>query len=206
MGYVNNFIIGILDFFYKLTGNYGVALILFTVIVKLILYPLTHQQFKALKDQQRIQPELNKLREKYKDDPQKLNQEMMELYRRHKINPLGGCLPLLIQFPILAILYSAINAYSSKFANASFLWIKSLASPDLPLLIIYGISMVASSFLSSPLSDDPAQRSSQLFMNIGLPIVFTVLFRSFPSAFILYWFVFNVLTTIQQVYVMRVLK
>jgi len=206
MGYVNNFIIGILDFFYKLTGNYGVALILFTVIVKLILYPLTHQQFKALKDQQRIQPELNKLREKYKDDPQKLNQEMMELYRRHKINPLGGCLPLLIQFPILAILYSAINAYSGKFANASFLWIKSLASPDLPLLIIYGISMIASSFLSSPLSDDPAQRSSQLFMNIGLPIVFTVLFRSFPSAFILYWFVFNVLTTIQQVYVMRVLK
>jgi|YNPBryunderm2012_1023409.scaffolds.fasta_scaffold06756_4 YidC/Oxa1 family membrane protein insertase len=206
MNYVNNFIIGILDFFYRLTGNYGVALILFTVIVKLILYPLTHQQFKALKDQQRIQPELNKLREKYKDDPQKLNQEMMELYRRHKINPLGGCLPLLIQFPILAILYSAINAYSGKFANASFLWIKSLASPDLPLLIIYGISMIASSFLSSPLSDDPAQRSSQLFMNIGLPIVFTVLFRSFPSAFILYWFVFNVLTTIQQVYVMRVLK
>ncbi len=206
MGYVNNFIIGILDFFYKLTGNYGVALILFTVIVKLILYPLTHQQFKALKDQQRIQPELNKLREKYKDDPQRLNQEMMELYRRHKINPLGGCLPLLIQFPILAILYSAINAYSSKFANASFLWIKSLASPDLPLLIIYGISMVASSFLSSPLSDDPSQRSSQLFMNIGLPIVFTILFRGFPSAFILYWFVFNILTTIQQVYVMRVLK
>lgn len=206
MNYINNFIMGILDFFYNMTGNYGVALILFTVLVKLILYPLTQQQFKALKEQQKIQPELAKLKEKYKDDPQKLNQEMIELYRRHKINPLGGCLPLVIQFPILAILYSAINAYSSKFANADFLWIKSLAAPDLPLLIIYGISMVASSFLSTPLSDDPSQRSSQLFMNIGLPIIFTVLFKNFPSAFILYWFVFNILTTIQQVYVMRVLK
>jgi len=189
-----------------MTGNYGVALILFTVLVKLILYPLTHQQFKALKEQQKIQPEQNKLREKYKDDPQKLNEELVALYRRHGVNPLGGCLPLLIQFPILAILYSAINAYSTKFANASFLWIKSLAAPDLPLLIIYGISMVASSLVSSPLSDDPAQRKNQLFMGIGLPVVFTVLFRSFPSAFILYWFVFNILTTIQQLYVMRVLK
>lgn len=206
MSYINNFLISILDFFYNMTGNYGVALILFTVLIKLILYPLTHQQFKALKEQQRIQPELNKLREKYKDDPQRLNQEMVELYRRHKINPLGGCLPLLIQFPILAILYSAINAYIDKFANASFLWIKSLAAPDLPLLIIYGISMVASSLVSSPLSEDPSQRSSQLFMSIGLPIIFTVLFRSFPSAFILYWFVFNILTTIQQLYVMKVLK
>ncbi|HOP55240.1 MAG TPA: YidC/Oxa1 family membrane protein insertase [bacterium] len=206
MTYINNFLISILDFFYNMTGNYGVALILFTVLVKLVLYPLTHQQFKALKEQQKIQPEQNKLREKYKDDPQKLNEELVELYRRHGVNPLGGCLPLIIQFPILAILYSAINAYSGKFANASFLWIKSLAAPDLPLLIIYGISMVASSLVSSPLSDDPAQRKSQLFMGIGLPVVFTVLFRSFPSAFILYWFVFNILTTIQQLYVMKVLK
>lgn len=206
MTYINNFLISILNLFYNITGNYGTALILFTVLIKLILYPLTNQQFKALKEQQKIQPELNKLREKYKDDPQRLNQEMVELYRRHKINPLGGCLPLLVQFPILAILYSAINAYIGKFENASFLWIKSLAAPDLPLLIIYGISMVVSGLLSSPLSEDPSQRSSQLFMNIGLPVIFTILFRNFPSAFILYWFVFNILTTIQQLYVMRVLR
>jgi len=206
MTYINNFLMNVLDFFYNISGNYGVALILFTVLVKLILHPLTQQQFKALKEQQKIQPELNKLREKYKDTPENLNREMAELYQRHKINPMGGCLPLLIQFPILAILYSAINAYSSKFANANFLWIKSLAAPDLPLLIIYGISMVASSLFSSSISEDPSQRTSQLFMGIGLPIVFTVMFRNFPSAFILYWFVFNILSTIQQVYVMRTMK
>jgi YidC/Oxa1 family membrane protein insertase len=206
MTYINNFLMSILDFFYNISGNYGVALILFTVLVKLVLYPLTHQQFKALKEQQRIQPELTKIREKYKDDPEKLNKEMIELYQRHKINPMGGCLPLLIQFPILAILYSAISAYSSKFANANFLWIKSLAAPDLPLLIIYGISMVLSSLFSSPISEDPSQRTSQLFMGIGLPLVFTIMFRNFPSAFILYWFVFNVLSTIQQIYVMRTVK
>lgn len=125
---ISQILFQVLALFYQLTHNYGVSIILFACAVKLILYPLTQQQFKAMKEMQAVQPELQKLQERYKDDPQTLNKAMMDFYRAHKINPLGGCLPMLFQMPILFALWKTIEAYQGKLTNATFLWIGSFSN------------------------------------------------------------------------------
>lgn len=218
---IQKYLIEMLDFLYRFTGSYGWSIVLFAVIIKILLYYPTHQQFKSMKEMQTIQPEIKKLQEKYKKDPQKLQQEQMLLFKKHKVNPLGGCLPLLIQLPILWGIWSAITKHIDKFEKAYFLWInpalsekfdfmvpilkiplvgKSLAQPDFILLLLYALSM----YLSQKITvTDPATAKTQATMTLMMPILFTFFLAKFPSALILYWLVFNILSIFQQILIMR---
>ena len=204
-----------LKFFYEISGNYGIAIILLTVLIKIITYPLTQKQFKAMKDLQKLAPLMKELQEKHKKNPKEVQKRMMALYKEHKINPLGGCLPLIIQMPILIMLYQTILNFKNDFisftflwtsnsdkmvlfSDTSFLWIPSLLTPDMILLILYAFSMYLSQKLTIIPSPDPSQTQLQNTMAIIMPIMFTIMFKTFPSAFILYWLVFNILSTVHQ--------
>lgn len=209
-----------LEFFYSITHSWGIAIILLTCLVKILILPLTKKQFQAMKDLQNLQPEMKKIQEKFKKDPKEMQKRMMLLYKEHKVNPLGGCLPLIVQMPILILLYRTIMSIKTKFVSAtflwaepincktasfldtSFLWIPSLLSPDLILLALYALSMYVSQKLTTPPTLDRAQQESQKMMTIMMPILFTFMFRTFPSAFILYWLVFNILSTGHQYLIM----
>jgi YidC/Oxa1 family membrane protein insertase len=215
----------ILNFFFTISHSYGIAIILLTIFVKILLYPLSHYQFKAMIEMQKLQPHLKKIQEKYKKNPKEMQRRMMDLYREHKINPLSGCLPLIVQMPILIILYKAVMSIKTEFINGcflwgqntnnpdlllftdtQFLWIPSLLIPDFPLLILYTLSMYVSQRLTIMPTVDKAQLEQQKMMAWMMPLLFLVMFRSFPSAFILYWFIFNILSTAQQIFVMRKFK
>jgi YidC/Oxa1 family membrane protein insertase len=204
----------IIDQLYMVTGNYGLSLVILAGIIKLALYYPTHQQYKAMKDMQAIQPEMKKLQDKYKDDPQKMNVEMMLLYKKHKVNPLGGCLPLVIQMPILWGIWKTISNYNHVFGKAYFLWIgtplsykypdifaRNLGGHDIPLLLLYGFSMYLTqktSITTTPA--DPAAAKTQMMMSTFMPFFFTYMMWQwkFPCALILYWLVFNLLSIFQQ--------
>jgi YidC/Oxa1 family membrane protein insertase len=192
----------------KLTGNYGWSIILLTVGVRLVFYPINKRQALAMKAMQKIQPELKKIQEKFKDDREKLNREVMEVYRRHKVNPLAGCLPMLLQLPVFLGLYNALMQ-SIELRHAPFLgWITDLSQPDrlgtlaipfvnppgVPVLtILMGASMVIQQRMM-PAAGDPAQQRMLMLM----PVVFTVMFINFPSGLVLYWFASNVMSIGQQ--------
>jgi YidC/Oxa1 family membrane protein insertase len=214
----------IMDFLVNLTGkkpgfSYWFAIILVTLVVKTAITPLTKAQFKAMKEMQKIAPLVKEIQEKHKGDQQTIGSKTMELYKQHKINPFASCLPLLVQMPILMLLYYMIRTYEFQFANGTFLWIGSslqhmydlnvpmgaggtvwvtagnLSEPDLVLVVLYVISM----FISTKLSNvDPTQAEQQKMMAIVMPIMFAFIFAGFPSAFLLYWLVFNILQTAQQ--------
>ncbi|MCS6860927.1 MAG: YidC/Oxa1 family membrane protein insertase [Abditibacteriales bacterium] len=191
----------------------GLAIILFAVLVRLALAPLTHAQFRAMKDMQKKMPafqaEMKKLQEKYKDrkDQMKMYQEMRALQKKHGVNPFGnvGCLLMLIQMPILFTLYYVIQHYQFQFQNAHFLWMSNLARPDLYLIGLYVLSMILQSKLISMTQPppDPEQAQMQKMMTYLMPILFAFIFKGFPAALILYWFTFNVIYTAQQYIVMR---
>ena len=196
-----------LKFFYKYLQNYGFAIILVTIIIKLIFWPISHKGMKSMKTMQKIQPKMAKLREKYKDDQQRLNQEMMKLYQTYKINPLGGCLPMVLQIPVFFALYKVL-LQTIELRHAPFmLWITDLSAPDrlsigfhipylggLPVLTLL---MGASMFLQqkmTPSTGDPNQARMMMF----LPVVFTFMFINFASGLVLYWFLNNLLSMLQQ--------
>ena len=185
----------VLKFFEKYVHNWGAAIILLTVAVKLLLYPLTLKSFKSMGDMQRIQPLMQHLREQYKDDRTKLNEATMRLYKEHGINPAGGCLPMLLQLPVFVALYRVIYQ-SIELRHAGFIfWIQDLAAPD-PYYVT-PIIMGATQYLSqrlTPTTGDPAQAKMMQLM----PVFFTFLFLNFPSGLVLYWLVNNVLTIAQQ--------
>jgi YidC/Oxa1 family membrane protein insertase len=199
-------ILWLMHVFYTFTGNYGVAIILLTVITKVLFFPLTVKSMTSMKAMQSLQPQINALRSKYKGDPQRLQQETMTLYRAHKVNPLGGCLPMVVQVPIFYALYVALSV-SVELQNQPFicfgrlfgvdLWICDLASQDptyvLPLLM--GASMFVQQKMT-PAMGDPRQAKMMLFM----PVVFTFMFLNLPSGLVLYWTVSNVLQIAQQKY------
>lgn len=201
----------VLDHFVTLFGrnkhySYAFAIILFGVLVKLLLQPLNKASFKSMREMQKVQPEMKKIQEKYKGDkanPQKMNQEVMALYKAHGVNPMGGCLPMLIQMPVLILLYRAIMSYRCQFYHADFLWIDNLAMPDMPLLILYGVSMIFSTKLTTMPTADPAQQQQQKMMSWMMPIMFVMICRTFPAAFVLYWMTFNVMQTAQQLMMYR---
>ena len=192
------------------THNYGIDIILLTVLIKLIFYPLSVKSYKSMKEMQKMQPIVAKLKEKYKDDKEKLNKEMMEIYKTKGVNPLGGCLPMVIQIPVFFALYRVLMG-AIEFRHAPFVfWIKDLASPEnlftlsvagfsLPLRVlplIMGITMVIQQKMQ-PTSVDPMQEKMMLFM----PVVFTFLFWGFPTGLVLYWLVNNVISIGQQYYI-----
>jgi YidC/Oxa1 family membrane protein insertase len=193
-GWLGLFLLLILKFFYKIFHNYGVAIIFLTILVKVILWWPTQSSYRSLKKMQELQPYIQAIRERNKNDMAKMNEEMMKLYKEKKINPFGGCLPLLIQIPIFFALYMVlINAIELKGSHFIF-WIKDLSvkDPYYVLAILMGVTMFIQQKMTP--STDPQQSKIMLI----LPFVFTFLFASLPSGVLLYWVVQNILSIIQQ--------
>ncbi|MCC7202101.1 MAG: membrane protein insertase YidC [Nitrospirae bacterium] len=186
----------VLQIFHKYSGNYGISIIVLTAVIKIIFVPLTYKSMKSMKDMQKLQPELQKLQKKYKDDRAELNKAMMEMYKTHKVNPLGGCLPMLLQLPVFIGLYNLLASSIELRQSPLFLWVKdlSLKDPYYVLPIIMGISMLLQQKMS-PTTVDPTQAKIMLIM----PVIFTFFFLNFPSGLVLYWLVNNLLTVGQQV-------
>jgi len=185
----------VLRFVYGFTHNYGLAIILLTVAIKLLFVPLQYKSYKSMKDMQVIQPQVAALQAKYKDDRERLNRELIKLYRDHKVNPVGGCLPMLLQMPVFValfnILYMTIDLRQAPF----ILWVTDLSvqDPYYVLPILMGISMVVQQKIM-PTTMDPTQAKIMLVF----PAFLTLLFVTFPSGLVLYWLTNNVLTIAQQ--------
>ena len=194
----------LMNWVYKYVGNYGLAIILLTVVTRVLFYPLTVKSMRSMKAMQALQPQVNALRNKYKSDPQRLQKETLELYRKHKVNPMGGCLPMFAQIPIFYGLYLALSV-SVELQNAKFLciarlfgidfWICDLAAhdPTYVLPILMGITMFIQQKMT-PTAGDPRQAKMMLVM----PFVFTFMFLNLPSGLVLYWTVSNILQIAQQ--------
>lgn len=200
----------VLKIFYDIFHNYGIAIIILTIVVRIPFIPLINKGQKSMKKLQDIQPRMAEVREKYKNDPQRMQAELMGLYKKHKVNPMGGCLPMLLQIPVFFALYKVL-LLSIELRGAPFmLWINDLSAPDKlfgqisginlggPLPILMGITMVIQQKMT-PSSMDPMQQKIMMLM----PIVFTFMFLSFPSGLVLYWLVNNVLSIGQQFYTNR---
>jgi len=188
-----------LKFFYKYIGNYGLAIILITIIIKILFWPLANKSFKSMKGMQNIQPEIAKLKEQYKDNKEEFAKQQMALYKQYNVNPLGGCLPMLLQIPVFISLYRVL-ADSIELRHADFItfWINDLSAKD-PTYIA-PLLMGASMFLQqkmTPSAADPTQAKMMMFM----PLIFTVMFLSFPSGLVIYWLLNNVLSIAQQLYI-----
>jgi YidC/Oxa1 family membrane protein insertase len=182
---------------HKVTGNYGMDIIIISILIKIIFLPLTQISMKSMKEMQKVQPEMNRLKEQYKNDKAKLQQEIMLLYKRRKINPMSGCLPMLIQIPVFIALYNALQNGIEMRHAPFFLWIVDLSAKD-PIYIT-PIIMGATMFIQqkmTPSAADPAQAKMFLLM----PVMFTFLFLNFPSGLVLYWLVNNVLSIAHQYY------
>jgi YidC/Oxa1 family membrane protein insertase len=177
-------------------SNPGIGVILLAFAVRLMIWPLTRKQLESAQSMQALQPQMKALQEKYVDDKQKFQEEFWKLCQSRGVNPLGGCLPMLIQFPILIMLYRGIRAYIWHFDNASFLWIHNLAAPDMILLVAYTISMImfqkATQRMQPAAAMNPQQAQQQQMMTWMMPIMFFFFFQSFPAAFLLYWLSSNV--------------
>lgn len=181
---------------HRFISNYGIVIILFSVCTKIAFYPLTKKSLQASKDMQKLQPLIKEIREKYKDDPKKLQEETMRLYKERKVNPLGGCLPLLVQMPVLWALFYVFQR-TIEFRGEEFvLWIKDLSAPDSPpvLPIVMGISMYIQQKMTP--TTDPRMAPMQFVM----PVVLTIIFINFPAGLVLYWTVNNIMSIMQQYY------
>ncbi len=192
-----------LNFLYGYVGNYGVAIIILTIIIKLLFWPLSQKSYKSMEKMKKIQPLMAQVREKYKDDRDQMNKEVMQLYKAHKVNPAGGCLPMFLQIPVFFALYQALLG-ALELRHAPFIthlpltdlvWLADLSAKD-PFYIT-PLIMGATMFLQqkmTPTAGDPTQAKIMLFM----PIVFTFIFLNFPSGLVLYWMVNNILSIAQQ--------
>lgn len=209
-------ILWLMNQIHKVIPNYGVAIVLLTILIKILLWPLGNKSYKSMAEMKKLQPLMAEIREKYKDDKQKMNEELMGLYRIYKVNPMGGCLPMVLQIPVFfafyRMLYEAIELRHAPF----FGWINDLSAPDrlfhfdfaipmmeppygIPVLtIIMGATMFLQQKMSPP-PGDPSQAKIMMFM----PIMFTVIFINFSSGLVLYWLVNNVLSIAQQHYVTK---
>ena len=189
----------ILNLFYTFIPNYGLAIIFLSIGIKLIFWPLTHKSQKSMKEMQKIQPKIAELKEKYKNNKEELNRKTMEFYRTNKVNPLGGCLPILIQIPVFFALYRVLlNSIELRHAPFISFWINDLSAKD--PTYVSPLLMGASMFLQqkmTPTVGDPAQAKIMLVM----PIMFTFMFLSFPSGLVIYWLISNVLSIVQQYYI-----
>ncbi len=210
-------VLNFMTFLKRFIPNYGLIIIILSVLTKVLFYRLTHKSFKSMKDMQRLQPKIKELQEKHKDNKQKMNEEMMKLYKEAGVNPLGGCLPLLLQMPVFIALFNVLRN-TIELRNAPFfLWIDDLSSPDtlfrfgfsLPFIgdefhllpILMGVAMVLQSKMGASPTGEATPAAQTKMMSTMMPIIFTVFFYGMPSGLVLYWFVNNILTIIQQYYV-----
>jgi YidC/Oxa1 family membrane protein insertase len=192
----------VLELFHKWLANWGLAIIALTVVIKLIFFPLSAASYKSMGRMKQVTPRMMKLREQYGDDRAKLNQAMMELYKQEKINPLGGCLPIVVQIPVFIALYWVLLA-SVELRQASFYgWIKDLSSAD-PLYILPALMMVSMIVQTkmNPTPPDPVQAKVMMIM----PFAFGVMFFFFPAGLVLYWLVNNILSIAQQWQITRMI-
>jgi YidC/Oxa1 family membrane protein insertase len=208
----------LLKMFYQIAPNYGVAIILLTVVVRLLTLPMSIKGQRSMMKMQRLQPQVERIRERYKNEQDKLHHEMMELYKRNHVNPIGGCLPMVIQFPVFIGLYEALlNAVELR--NAPFIgWIRDLAAPDclpipgitVPFTDLHGIPvlvilMAVTAFVQqwiSPRNPDPSQQKMMMYM----PVIFSVIFIELPAGLSLYYFFSNLLGVVQQFILNREFK
>jgi YidC/Oxa1 family membrane protein insertase len=207
--------------------SYWIAIFIFTIVLKAVLTPLTAGQMRSSRKMMLIQPRLKEIQDRYRDQPEELNRRMLALYKEEGVNPLGCGSGMIVQMVIMFALYRVILDYRYQFHQGHFLWIgsglaqnlpkmypglaaqfgmtdllgTSLAKPDVPLLIIYAISMFVQSRLTMVPTLDPQQAQQQKMMSTMMPLMLLVVLRSFPSAFALYWLLFNVLSTIQQLHI-----
>ncbi len=206
----------LMNFLYSFIPNYGVAIIILTILTKILLWPLGSKSYKSMSEMKKIQPLMKEIREKYKNDKKKMNEEVMGLYRTYKINPLGGCLPMVVQIPVFFALYRMLYQSIELRHAPFFLWINDLSAPDrlfhfnftvpfmqppygIPVLtIIMGVTMLLQQKMSPPMGD-PAQAKMMMFM----PLIFTVIFINFPAGLVLYWLVNNILSIAQQYYIQK---
>ncbi len=211
---ISRVLVGILELLHKVFRNYGVAIIVLTVLINVLLFPLTRVSYLSMKRMQLVQPQMAKLKEQHKNNPERMNKETMELYRKHKVNPFGGCLPMLLQMPIFIALYVALSK-SVILINSQLFWIKDLSSPDsvwlpfhLPFLgnqiHVLPLVMCVAMFFQQKLTQiklenqDPAMQSQQKMMSLMMPIIFGFIFYTMPSGLVLYWLTNTLLMTAYQ--------
>jgi YidC/Oxa1 family membrane protein insertase len=198
------------NYLYDVFGNYGIAIIIITILTKLLFWPVTRKSYTSMKRMQSLQPQISKIREKYKDDKQRIQQETMALFKSNKVNPMGGCLPMVVQIPVFIAFYQCLGG-SIELRHAPFmLWINDLSAPDrlgvgfdipyvggLPVLtLLMGASMFFQQKMT-PTTGDPTQAKMMQL----LPLVFTVIFVNMPSGLVLYWFINNILSMAQQYFI-----
>jgi YidC/Oxa1 family membrane protein insertase len=188
-------LLNVMRWFHGFIGNWGVAIILLTLSVKLLLYPLTLKSMQSMGAMRRLQPEIEKLKAKHGDDKEKLNQAVMQLYQANKVNPLGGCLPMLLQMPIWFALYASLQT-SVELYREPFLWMSDLTLKD-PYYIL-PVAMGVTSFLMQKLSPQPADNAQAKMMLYFFPAFFSFMMLFVPSGLTLYIFVNNLLSIIQQ--------
>jgi YidC/Oxa1 family membrane protein insertase len=194
-----------LNWLYRYTHNYGWAIVILTILLRIVFWYPNHKSYKSMKDMQKLQPKVAKIREKYKDDKESMNKELMALYRTFKVNPMAGCLPMVLQLPVFIALYNVLG-YSIELRHAPFIptlpftnivWLADLSAKD-PLLItplIMGATMFIQQKMT-PSAGDPTQAKMMMF----LPVIFTFMFLNFASGLVVYWLVNNVLSIAQQYY------
>ena len=190
-------VMSVLYYFHKVTGNYGWSIVLLTLLIQAALFPLTLKSTKANVLMRKLQPELKSLQDKYKSNPQKLNEEMLALYKRHGANPLGGCLPMLLQIPVFFALFTALRNSWDLHGAPFTLWIGDLSSKD-PYYVL-PITMGAIMFLQQRKSAMPGSDPMQQMMMQWMPVVFTFMFLNFPSGLVLYWLLSSVVGYFVQI-------
>ncbi|AEV29709.1 membrane protein insertase, YidC/Oxa1 family, N-terminal domain protein [Sphaerochaeta pleomorpha str. Grapes] len=217
LGWLENFLKILLNWFYKIIPNYGVGIIILTFLLKLVLYPISKKGMDSTAKMSALGPKMEEIKAKYPDNPAKQNEETAALYKKEKINPMGGCLPMLVQFPILIAFYGLLNKHF-ELRGAMFIpgWIPDLSMPDtvfmfpftIPFIgnelhllpIIYTVSMIYSMKITQNASTAGSQQGMMKFMTYGMPLMFFFVLYSAPSGLILYWSVMNALSIFQQMY------
>ena len=206
-----DFVVHILNAIYGVVGNYGIAIIIVTVLMRIIIFPLTLKQEKSMKKMRELQPELEKIKEKYKDNPQEYQQKTAELYRESGVNPLGGCLPLLIQMPVFVALYWAFSGNAIP-ADAKFLWF-TLKQPDrlfmignfafnlLPILNV-GVTYIQQKIMTSATSGQESSQQMQTMLYM-MPLMMLFIFYKMPSGVTLYYLVSGALSLVQQYFILK---
>ncbi len=209
--FLSKFFLWLLGQLYKMIPNYGVDIIIFAFIIKVVVYPLTHKSLESGQKMQKVQPMMQELKQKYKGDPKQMNAEMQKLYKEHGVSPLGGCLPLLLQMPIFFALYPALR-YSVELRQAHFMfWLKDLSAPDpyyiLPVLMGVFMFVQQKMMTPPPVSDNmddqqKAAAQTQKMMLYMMPVMMVWIFSGLSSGLVLYWMIFNIFSIIQM-YIMR---
>lgn len=214
-GGISTLLLRILNAYHKIFNNYGISIIMLVITINLVLFPLTRKSMTSIKAMQELQPETERLKKEIKNNPQKLNKEIMALYKKHKVNPLSGCLPMLFQMPIFIALYQALTR-AVWLKGANFLWIKDLSEPDaafkLPITVpflgeyinILPLLMMIAMFLQQKITQPKAgQSEQQKMMAVMMPLLFGFIFYNMPSGLVLYWLTSTTVMLVLQEFVLK---